>query len=341
MRLLFFITKPYSLPILEPIKNYCLKRKELEVAWFKAGSASSLSINGKVLTNTDEVIDYKPDAVIVPGNVVPDFWPGIKVQIFHGLCEEKKGHYDITGFFDLYCTPGPTMTEKFINLKKKYDTFLVKEIGWSKMDALYNVQNIKEAKKRMGLNVKNKLILYAPTFSPKYTSADDLFSSIRNAQSFGYQWVAKFHDLEKKDTINKYETIQSDLFQISTEIDILPLMMAADLLITDTSSVAYEYLILDRPIITYQANTRIEKGIDIMDPDDLIGAITRSIEDPSEYSYSRNEILSDIHPHNDGLSSKRLINVIKEVLDSNELGQLKPKPRNWIRKKYIRSIVSK
>jgi len=45
------------------------------------------------------VVAYNPDVVIVPGNVVPHFWPGLKVQIFHGLGEEKRGHYRITGFF--------------------------------------------------------------------------------------------------------------------------------------------------------------------------------------------------------------------------------------------------
>ena len=39
--------------------------------------------------------------------------------IIFGLCEEKKGHYGITGFFDLYCTPGPLITEKFQELAEE------------------------------------------------------------------------------------------------------------------------------------------------------------------------------------------------------------------------------
>ena len=66
-----------------------------------------------MLKSSEQVKFFSPDAIIVPGNVVPDFWPGIKVQIFHGLCEEKIGHYDITGFFDLYCTPSFYITDKF------------------------------------------------------------------------------------------------------------------------------------------------------------------------------------------------------------------------------------
>jgi len=49
---------------------------------------------------------------------------------------------------------------------------------------------------------------------------------------------------------------------------------------------------------------------------------------------------SDIHPYSDGQSSQRLISTISNVLQSDELNRLKPKPRNWIRKKQIRKIVS-
>ena len=56
-------------------------------------------------------------------------------------------------------------------------------------------------------------------------------------------------------------------------------------------------LLFNRPIITYKAETRFEKGLNIVQSDDLIGAIVRSIEDPDElrnfdyegYSYN-NEI---------------------------------------------------
>ena len=118
MKILFFITKAYSLSILKPIESYCSSSPKLKCAWFKAGSAKELDFMGHILVNSDQVLDYNPDAIIVPGNVVPDFWPGLKVQIFHGLCEEKKGHYNITGFFDLYCTP-PLLSDNMVQVREK------------------------------------------------------------------------------------------------------------------------------------------------------------------------------------------------------------------------------
>ena len=46
MRLLFFITKPYSVPVLNPIKDYCDESSGVNTAWFKAGAAKNLEING-------------------------------------------------------------------------------------------------------------------------------------------------------------------------------------------------------------------------------------------------------------------------------------------------------
>ena len=239
MKILLFITKSYSLSILRPIELYCNSVSEIECAWFKTKSVKDFDVKSIILNSSKEVMNFKPDAIIVPGNIVPDFWPGLKVQIFHGLCEEKKGHYDITGFFDLYCTPGPQMTERFQELAFKHRNFIVCETGWPKLDNFSQEKNINSQKVMRGLDSSRKVILYAPTFSPKYKSSIELFESIKEIQSNKFHWFIKFHDLEKKSIVDKYRTIESDYFQIIKDIDILEYMYSSDILITDTSSVAY------------------------------------------------------------------------------------------------------
>ena len=113
LKYLLFVTKPYSFSILEPIQETINELNWGTAKWFMASSAKNYSCSGEQLKANEDVLAYGPDAVLVPGNVVPHFWPGLKVQIFHGLDEEVKGFYTITGFFDLYCTTGPVMTEKF------------------------------------------------------------------------------------------------------------------------------------------------------------------------------------------------------------------------------------
>ncbi|MFQ6613200.1 MAG: CDP-glycerol glycerophosphotransferase family protein, partial [Fidelibacterota bacterium] len=248
------------------------------------------------------------------------------------LGEEKQGHYRITGFFDLYCTPGPHMTAIFDGLQRRHGHFLVRETGWPKLDSLNLTDQRAERKKSLGLDPDKPVLLYAPTFSPKLTSAPVLFSEIRALQSRGYQWICKFHSLEKKALISRYQALESPAFQIAKTDDILPLMEAADILITDTSSVAYEFLLLDRPIITYRARARQDKGLDITTPDDLEGAIVRSLLDPGEFSPVRHEILEELHPYRDGQSSQRVVETVQDVLAGGELETLRPKPANRFRK---------
>ena len=343
LRYLFFVTKPYSFPILEPIDQYISDSNSGETAWFTASTALNIIPNGKSLKTTEEVMAYNPDAVLVPGNIVPSYWPGIKVQIFHGMDDEVKGFYDITGQFDLYCTHGRESTKRLKQLAQKLKYFSVKETGWSKLDPLFANINPKlilnkNLVEKIGLDPRKPILLYAPTFPPKYTSANELLAEITKTKD-RYQWLVKFHTLMEEKIQNKYRDLASESFKIIDDNNILPYFEISDVLITDTSSVAYEYLPLDRPIITYKAIARKDKGINIIEAKDLHGAITRSLLEPLEFSESRQFYLSEIQSYTDGRSSKRVINAIKESISEDIFSKLKPKPKNWLRNRKIKKML--
>ena len=56
------------------------------------------------------------------------------MQRFATFIDEKKGHFRIRKYFDLYLTQGPFFTKKFNELKKKFKNFEVVETGWPKLD---------------------------------------------------------------------------------------------------------------------------------------------------------------------------------------------------------------
>jgi CDP-glycerol glycerophosphotransferase (TagB/SpsB family) len=343
---LFFVTKPYSFSILEPIQQAINESNYGIVKWFSASSATNYSCPGDQLKSNEEVSDYSPDAVIVPGNVVPHFWPGLKVQIFHGLDEEVKGFYNITGFFDLYCTTGPVMTENYSVLAMHKKHFLVRETGWPKLDPVYkNEWGFSDQKdqliKQCKLIPELPVILYAPTFPPKYTSAPDLLDSINKLKNCKYNWIIKFHSLMDQSIRERYKKLESNNFRVVDELNILPFMAGSDIMITDTSSVAYEFLHFNRPLITYQAIARRDKGINIQDPSELSPAIERSLNDPNEFSHNRESCLQDIHPYFDGHSSNRMLKVIETILTEGLHNELKQKPLNFLRKYQIRKIIAR
>jgi len=138
-RYLFYIAHNYSFEILRPLQQVILAQGD-EVKWLAVGKEVTLSYfqeNESLLSSIDDARAYSPDASFAPGNEIPNFIPGLKVQVFHGLEWKKKGHFVIRDFFDLYCTHGPATTSRFNDLAKQHKFFDVVETGWPKLDYLF------------------------------------------------------------------------------------------------------------------------------------------------------------------------------------------------------------
>ena len=334
MKILFYISKKYSIPIIAPIVKY-LEKTEHSFAFFMSkkvrNELSSDLHKYKILQNIEETKSFFPDVVIVPGNFVDFRIPGIKVQIFHGLGVEKPSHYKIRHFFDVYCTSGPFVTKKYDELKKRKKYFLVKETGWTKIDHIINYP-ANNLRNKFNIPKEKKVILFAPTHSKIMQSAESLLPVIPNIIDKDEIWFLKFHELmnkEIKDTISI-----SDNIRLIDDYDITPYLHLADVLITDTSSVAYEFMTLDKPIVTYRTQNRKNKGIDISQPNQLREAIDRSLSDPLEFHQNRINHIAEINPKTDGNICENLIATLEKVINNNEL-QNKKKPLNLFRKLQI------
>ena len=89
-RYLFFVSLSYAYPILRPIQTE-IRRRGDEVAWFFTAPCDQYLQEGeKQLKTIKEVMEYNPIAVFAPGNKVHDFFPGVKVQVFHGFSIDKR-----------------------------------------------------------------------------------------------------------------------------------------------------------------------------------------------------------------------------------------------------------
>jgi len=118
-------------------------------------------------------------------------------------------------------------------------------------------------------------------------------------------------------------------------------MAGSDMMITDTSSVAYEFLAFDRPLVTYRAIARKDKSLNIQNASDLSSAIEQSLNNPDEYSANRKKCLENIHLYSDGNSSNRILKEIEKILDNRLQNDLKQKPQNIIRKYKIRRLIAR
>ena len=241
MKYLFYIAKIYSIPIIKPLAAF-LKSSEDEFSFFVSQKVLNQFpeewADHKIFGNVHEAIAYKPDFVITPGNFVDFRIPGLKVQIFHGLGVEKKSHFKIRHFFDIYLTSGPYVTEKFKKLQQQHKYFFVEETGWPKIDYILNYPSEK-LRKKFDLPDDKKIILYAPTFSKKMQSANDLLPIIPEIIQNNEIWLVKFHELMDKEVIKYFKKQNDKSIKIIDTYDITPYLHLADVIISYTSSVIY------------------------------------------------------------------------------------------------------
>jgi CDP-glycerol:poly(glycerophosphate) glycerophosphotransferase len=331
---LFYISENYSFQILRPLQKEIIRRGD-QVKWFIDGdnvNKNYFKADESVLKNIHECIAYNPIAVFVPGNMVPSFIPGLKVQVFHGFVgwkTRKKDninyHFIIRDCFDLYCTHGATSTEPFNELKSKHQTFEVIETGWCKLDPYFS-----ESTTKSDSNSNKPVVLFSSTFSPRLTKAQELKEKILALSLSGkYQWLVTFHPKMDRDIVNAYKKIQHEHLTFIETDDLVPYMQKADVMLGDYSSMMTDFLVLQKPVLTYK-NPDFIKGLTNVDSlDELEMAIDCAIARPPEMMTTIKQYVQNAHPYNDGKSSERVLNTVEHMLCVPP--KLKKKPLNIVR----------
>jgi hypothetical protein len=337
MKAVLFCNQPYSFSIMRPIEKE-LKKRGCEVLWFITNNLRDIFPfeESNYTLKISDLINFKSDVIFVPGQDVPYYLRGLKVQIFHGLASEKKGHFRIRDYFDLYLTQGPHFTSKFIELSKNRDDISVVETGWSKLDNLFTQDDSIFEKKNNLLKKYNaeKIILYAPTFSPKLTSSEDLYGAINTiASRDNILLICKFHDLMNKEIIDRY--VKNKSIVVSSEVDATQLLKISDIMISDTSSIVYEFIFLDKPVITLNSKSENIVWSNVDNSEDLLQEINYLLNGIDRYSQDRRSLIELYHPYKDGESSKRMVDAVQWYLLNNKVPDKRKVP--WHRKiKMIR-----
>jgi len=345
MKAIHFCELPYSYEILYPLYKVGLKRGYKQLWFIPKYVKSKLNSdpNLEVTSDMKDLDDFKSDVILVPTNSIPHYLRGVKVQIFHGLAGEKKGHFRIRHYFDLYLTQGPYFTRKFQALAKKHNDLHVVETGWSKLDLYYHDQlRVQERKKEILSNNKFKhIVLYAPTFSPSLTSARDLLPELLSLikSELIYLFI-KFHDKMAPGIIHEYKQKFSgfDNVEILNQRDITQFLNLSDYLISDTSSVVYEFVLLNKPVLSYKSRSKNINWVDIKHPEHLIPAFKSLIED-DEFGLKRKTIIKEYHPYTDGRSSERMLDAIEKYI--SEFGVPKKRKLSLFRKQKVYSLHGK
>ena len=332
VKFLIYISQPYSIPIGRPLQKE-IEKRGFSVKWFcdEEKTKQYLSKNEPLLNSVEEVLSFKPDVVLVATNVVPSFFSGIKVQVFHGFSvgkrSESKGHFNIRGFFDLYCTQGPNTTKPFKELQKKHKHFEVVQTGWSKVDPLFPLEEIKNSK---------PTIMISSTFTTRLSLAKNssVVKEIERLSRLGkWKFIAVLHPKMEKEIVDKFKSLQNENFTFYDTTELIPLFKQADVMLSDTTSAITEFALQKKPVVTINNNKPASYMINIQTAKEIEGALEYALTKPKEIMSALDSFIEDTHPYSDGKSSQRVIDACLDFLENKEP---KRKPLNLIRKYKIR-----
>lgn len=200
-----------------------------------------------------------------------------------------------TGTWDYLISQNEFSTKIFTSCFDFHKEFL--QIGYPRNDVLFHgnkEENIRAIKKRMGIPLDKKVLLYAPTWrdnqfynSKNYKFASQLdFDALREALEKEYVLIVKYHYLVK-DTLDwsKYEGF---IYQCNEKEEISSLYLVADALITDYSSVMFDYSLLNRPMFFFAYDLEAYR-------DELRGFYFDFINEvPGPISQTTEELIRDI-----------------------------------------------
>lgn len=331
-----------------PSKHDIIKDKRLTIVktktkdYYKNISSSKYWIVNSIL---DECITKKKGQVYVQcwhGTPLKRLRYDIEVNgaVLNTVEEIRKRNDRDASKFDYFISPSKYCTEKFtsafnlINLGKKD---IIIEEGYPRNDSLFNrsKKDIDKIKEKLGIPKDKKVICYLPTFRDNqhtsgvgytYDLAID-FDSLK--KKFGKDYVILFkphYFIANKIDLSKYKNF---VYNIASYDEINDIYLVSDLLITDYSSVFFDYANLNRPVMFYMYDYDDYKN-NLRDfyisLDELPGPIAKTQKELEDYitnidksisKYKKTyEKFNDKYNYlDDGNASERVIRVIfKDIL---------------------------
>lgn len=225
--------------------------------------------------------------------------------------------------------------------------------GYPRNDYLFNENGLKNLELLTGRKIDKKIILYMPTFRDIVATNQETEDK-RSTNYFGYLefnfdsfndfveknnllFILKLHPNEEKVFIQKYSDLANDNIILlkgkdleEKKMDLYKILNAVDLIITDYSSVYFDYLLLDRPMLFIPSDIeeyRKTRGI-LLEPydfwtpgpkcinqDALQKEVIKSLNSQEYYKEERRIIRNIIHKYQDGSSTERVMKLILELME--------------------------
>lgn len=347
-RVLFYVERDLHLPFLEPIFDWLQENSDCTLAFavhsyrdsrenapgFGLPQDTFARLAQKACLITD-IAGFKPD-VTVCADACPQL-QGICRLVFVGHGIISKGAYYTSGrivrrenMADLICVPGPLHKD----LLEQQVFSKIEVTGFIKSDKMFaaGVPSVYEARSRLGLQTAGKVVLFAPTYNTEMSSLYVIGEQIAELCRDGIQLLVKLHTMTDRIWKERFRSLalkHENLFYCD-DIDVTPAMLAADLLITDVSSVMAEFMFLNRPVIVVdnphtaeyplyipddiEYRVRDAATVRVVNFSELREAVLHALQYPDELAECRSQVARSLCFGRDGRSSERCGQAILSLL---------------------------
>jgi hypothetical protein len=352
-RVLFEAASPLSLAVFRPVLERLQRDPRLEF-WFTTSDRSwdSKRIFGAARITERVISASHARWMKFDGYVNTDFWNMTwlrrrvrRVHLFHGVA----GKYGldapvriapVVGSFDRLLFPNDDRLRRYREAGLvECDGKRGRLIGYPKVDCLVDGSlNRAAIQTSLGLDPTVPTVLYAPTWSPQ-SSLNTMGARLIPALArLDVNVVVKLHDRSydgRSQTAGPVDwghhldaICRSWHVHAAHGSDVSPYLFAADALVTDHSSVGFEFALLDRPIIVIDSpellrNARV--GADkiralqsaatvVHDVDGATRAVVSSLAEPARLSGER-RALADRSFYRPGSATARAVDCIYELLE--------------------------
>lgn len=260
-----------------------------------------------------------------------------RVQLFHGVSFRNMAVRRDVLVYDHLFIVGPYMRRLFTDqqMLRDSDPKLV-PVGFPKLDRLVDGSlDRRRILERLKLSGRRPVLLYAPTGQKDNSLDTGVGEAVleRLRKTGKYDILIKLHD-HPRDRATDWPKRLAPLLDAHTKLvhdyDVVPYLYAADLLITDASSVSNEYALLNRPMVFLDVPQLLASmtkkgvaldldtwgrkgGVTVRWPDEAVEAVRWSLAHPRQGGSLRKAMARDLF-YNPGRATEHAVRWVRERL---------------------------
>jgi CDP-glycerol glycerophosphotransferase len=279
------------------------------------------------------------------------------IQLWHGIAMKKIGMqkpnypFKKKGIYNRILYPHQYSKEHLVITNSPWETKVVEEAfdlnpkilratEYPRNDVL--LRDVRDSEIHSAELIRTKdqetsprKILYCPTFRPKEDpdgydpiNIPSLEKFLQKHNAILYLQLHPKHMLKNLQNLNNTRIVFLDGAK-----DIYPRLKEIDICISDYSSLPYDFLLFDRPIIYYQYDydtyvknpglqndpEKITPGKRVLTFDELLGTLEDIFNGNDKYKEKREQVRNLIFSHRDGRASERIFNLIVQDFGGSSL----------------------